>query len=42
MKDSADAPAMSAKFKTKKFDGKNLKVEVKVGGKKQSLKYTLQ
>ena len=42
MKDSADAPAMSAKFKTKKFDGKNLEVEVKVGGKKQSLKYTLQ
>lgn len=42
MKDSADAPAMSAKFKTKKFDGKNLVVEVKVGGKKQSLKYTLQ
>ena len=42
MKDSADAPAMSAKFKTKKFNGKNLEVEVKVGGKKQSLKYTLQ
>lgn len=41
MKDSADAPEMSAKFKNKKFDEKGLEVEVKVNGKKQVLKYNL-
>ena len=41
MKDSADAPEMSAKFRNKKFDEKGLEVEVKVNGKKQVLKYNL-
>ena len=42
VKDSADAPEMSAKFKNKKFDENGLEIEVKVGGKKRTLKYTLQ
>ena len=41
VKDSADAPKISAKFKSKKYDEKGLEVEVKVGGKKQVLKYGL-
>ncbi len=42
VKDSADAPEMSAKFKNRKFDENGLEIEVKVGGKKRTLKYTLQ
>ena len=41
VKDSADAPKISAKFKSKKYDEKGLEVEVKVDGKKQVLKYGL-
>ena len=41
VKDSADAPAISAKFKNKKFSENGLEVEVKVDGKKQILKYSL-
>lgn len=41
VKKSADAPTMSAKFKNKSFDENGLEVEVKVNGKKQSLKYKL-
>ena len=42
VKDSTDAPEMSAKFKNRKFDENGLEIEVKVGGKKRTLKYTLQ
>ena len=42
VKDSADAPEMSAKFKNRKFDENGLEIEVKVGGKKRTLKYALQ
>ena len=41
VKKSGDAPAMSAKFKNKRFDEKGLEVEVKVNGKKQLLKYKI-
>lgn len=41
VKKSADAPVMSAQFKNKAFDEKGLEIEVKVNGKKQSLKYKL-
>lgn len=41
VKKSADAPTMSASFKNKAFDENGLEVEVKVNGKKQSLKYKL-
>lgn len=41
VKKSADAPSISAKFKNKAFDENGLEVEVKVNGKKQSLKYKL-
>lgn len=40
-KDSAKAPKLSASFKNKKFNESGLEVEVKVDGKKQSLKYKL-
>ena len=42
VKDSADAPEMSAKFKNRKFDENGLEIEVKVGGKKRTLEYALQ
>ena len=41
VKKSADAPKFDAKFKNKAFDENGLEVEVKVNGKKQSLKYKL-
>ena len=41
VKDKADAPKISAKFKSKKYNEKGLEVEVKVNGKKQVLKYNL-
>ena len=41
VKKSADAPKFAAKFKNKAFDENGLEVEVKVNGKKQSLKYNL-
>lgn len=41
MKDNSEAPEMSAKFKNRKFDENGLEIEVKVGGKKQVLKYDL-
>lgn len=41
MKDSSEAPEMSAKFKNRKFDENGLEIEVKVGRKKQVLKYDL-
>ena len=41
IKNSADAPKLSAKFKNKTFNENGLEVEVKVNGKKQSLKYKL-
>ena len=39
--DSAKAPKLSASFKNKKFDENALEVEVKIDGKKQSLKYKI-
>ena len=42
VKDSTDAPEMSAKFKNRKFDENGLEIEVKVGGKKRTLEYALQ
>ena len=41
VKKSADAPKFAAKFKNKTFNENGLEVEVKVNGKKQSLKYNL-
>mgnify|MGYP000581684329 CR=1 FL=1 len=41
IKNSADAPKLSAKFKNKAFNENGLEVEVKVNGKKQSLNYKL-
>ena len=41
VKKSADAPKFDAKFKNKTFDENGLEIEVKVNGKKQSLKYKL-
>lgn len=41
VKKSADAPKFAAKFKNKTFNENGLEVEVKVNGKKQSLKYKL-
>lgn len=41
IKNSADAPKLSAKFKNKTFNETGLEVEVKVNGKKQSLNYKL-
>lgn len=41
IKNSADAPKLSAKFKNKTFNENGLEVEVKVNGKKQSLNYKL-
>lgn len=41
VKNSADAPKLDAKFKTKKFSESELSVEVKVNGKKQTLNYKL-
>ena len=41
VKNSADAPELSAKFKNKTFNENGLEVEVKVNGKKQSLNYKL-
>ena len=41
IKNSADAPELSAKFKNKTFNENGLEVEVKVNGKKQSLNYKL-
>lgn len=38
---SAEFPQMSASFKSKKFNENGLEVEVKINGKKQSLKYKL-
>ena len=38
VKDSANAPEMSAKFKNRKFDENGLEIEVKAGGKKRTLK----
>ena len=37
----SDAPKFAAKFKNKTFNENGLEVEVKVNGKKQSLKYNL-
>ncbi len=39
--DASKAPKLEASFKNKKFDENGLEVEVKVGGKKQTLKYKL-
>ena len=41
VKKYSDAPDMSAKFKNKTFDENGLEIEVKVNGKKQSLKYNI-
>ena len=41
VKDKADAPKISAKFKSKTYNEKGLEVEVKINGKKQVLKYNL-
>lgn len=41
VKDSADAPKISAKFKNKKYSENSLEVEVKVNGKKSVLSYSL-
>ena len=41
MEKSADAPAMTAKFKNKKFNENGLEIEVNVNGKKKNLKYSL-
>lgn len=41
IKNSADAPNLSAKFKNKTFNENGLEIEVKVNGKKQSLNYKL-
>ena len=41
LKDSTKAPEMAAKFKSKSFKETGLEIEVKVNGKKQSLKYNL-
>ena len=41
VKKSADAPKFAAKFKNKTFNENGLEVEVKVNGKKQSLKYKI-
>ena len=37
----AQMPLFDAKFKNKTFDENGLEIEVKVNGKKQSLKYKL-
>ena len=39
--EAAQEPKFAAKFKNKAFDENGLEVEVKVNGKKQSLKYNL-
>lgn len=41
VQNSADAPAIEAKFRNSKFNENGLEVEVKVDGKKKNLKYTL-
>ena len=41
VKNTQDAPKISAAFKNKKFNEQSLEVEVKINGKKRILKYNL-